>query len=192
LTVSTRSTSGGSTSTPENDIALNFFRASVLVSDALHLRSLRHSLDPAALRLYGVLNSRLLNLFVTICCLGLLLLAAWEAPNTDADGTTAAVTMAIEAFCMVVFAAVLFCMYVVSAEGQFRHEKQHWVQLACIALTVVDLVIAIPFLAADTRYVRWSRFFRVWFLVFHVKKVYGGATFLCVCFLCLCGFGMSF
>ena len=69
----------GSFVTPSDDV---YFRASILIDDAMRYRSINHRLSYSALKLYKLYHSRLIQFFIGLCIFVNLALAFFEKPSS--------------------------------------------------------------------------------------------------------------
>ena len=148
-------------------------RAALLVSDALHGRTLDHRMDDTAVRIVGIMRSKTYRLMFSLVVLMDCGLAAVEAPSTfRAVGRAAAVwpraaTIPLELLFVALFAADVLLRYRYLGKQSFYKERWSLFKLAFVAVSVVSIVIN----AAEPRAPRFHRLLRPLMLAAHFRNV---------------------
>lgn len=142
--------------------------AAVLVDDAINQRKESHLMDRKSLRIYKIYVmpwvSWLLHLVVTLH----MALAFVEKPASYHWPTAA--TSVVEVLFLGFYVAIFVVKWrILAAKRRLYSDKKNLVTLVAIGLTLLDILIAIPFEVSGIRYVRWSRPLRPVFLLFANK-----------------------
>ena len=129
-------------------------------------------MDLASIKFYDFYNGRLVKWGLRLCVALDLSLAFIEAPTGFLYLELPPLyTIPIEIVCLCAFVLQAVAKYRFLMRGRFFADKKNLAHLAVVSLQALDIVVFVCMQYFALRAVRWSRFLRVWYIVYSNKSI---------------------